>query len=277
MHQDMPSDEGLFTLECASVIHQLKPELDVEPIGPLSLSIGGKKLDLHNLYKIALSSSNRQEVIRIYLEQILEADDIFANDIKTDFLSVRSQLYPRIQHKSIFNEIDSNSIAYTDWVNDCVICYVMDYPQMTVSVSTEQLVYWDLDIDDIHKVALHNLSKTMNNIEVQYVTMKDQDEAIVISTEDGYDASRILTTELYEAIASQFHGDFYVGLPSRDILFAVPVKGTSSSFLKKVKMNMVKDYRSLPYPITPSLFYVTMDGVAKAFTDPILPSVSEEE
>ena len=51
---------------------------------------------------------------------------------------------PRIQPTSIFDHLDREQVAHISYVNDTVIVFVLDMPQMTVSITVEQLIRWGL-------------------------------------------------------------------------------------------------------------------------------------
>ena len=81
-----------------------------------------------------------------------------------------------------------------------------------------------------------------------------------MSRQDGYDAARILLSRLYDRLAPELKGDFYVATPARDTFLALTYD--PPEFVDRLKARIEADYKRLPYPITNSLFVVTRDGVA---------------
>lgn len=65
---------------------------------------------------------------------------------------------------------------------------------------------------------------------------------------------------LYERLAPELDGDFYVALPARDMFIAVSF--APDEFVDRIRQRVQNDYKRMPYPITDDLFVVTQDGIA---------------
>jgi len=277
MTELMPEDEDLFSIECIMILLHLNPGLNIEYSKPLVIILEGKLFDLSPVYRLSNLSSFSKELVENYFAHLLEAEDALQDEALYDFDYVREKIFPRIQSRKIIRELNTNGIAYTDWVNDCIITYVIDFPSMTISVNRDQVNGWKTNMDELHDIALDNLRDTMESIDFEYFELKNGLEAIILKTEDGYDASRIITPELFQEVSARFGGDFYVGIPARDMLFAIPANHMNKKLLNRVKRGMMKEYNHLPYPITSKLFYVTLDGVAAGFIDKPLASDNDNE
>ncbi|MCA9300226.1 MAG: hypothetical protein KDA28_14230, partial [Phycisphaerales bacterium] len=81
----------------------------------------------------------------------------------------------------------------------------------------------------------------------------------------GYDAARLLLSSLFERLAPELDGDFYVATPARDMFVAM--SGEPPEFVERLRQRVAQDYERLPYPISSDLFYVTRDGVAGTLGD----------
>ena len=167
---------------------------------------------------------------------------------------------PRIQPESIFEHLDREQIAHVPFVNGTAIVFVIDLPQLTVSITTEQMVRWGLQADDLDAMARENLAHYAPDLEVRIVDSHDGGRAAIVAQQDGYDAARLLLGTMYDRLAREMKGDFYVATPSRDTFIAMSVG--PDPFLGRLRQRVEEDYRRLPYPITRELFYVTRDGVA---------------
>jgi uncharacterized protein YtpQ (UPF0354 family) len=167
---------------------------------------------------------------------------------------------PRIQPESIFQHLDREQVAHVPWVNGTVIVFVIDLPQMTVSITTEQLVKWGVQSEDLEQIARDNLGRFAPDLSIQIIDSKEGGRAAIVSRQDGYDAARILLNRLYEKLAPELKGDFYVATPARDTFLAMTCD--PSDFVDRLRARIETDYRRLPYPITKDLFVVTRDGVA---------------
>jgi uncharacterized protein YtpQ (UPF0354 family) len=172
----------------------------------------------------------------------------------------KPRIMPRLQPESIFDSVDREQVAHIPFVNGTVIVFVIDLPDMTVSISTEQLVRWGLTTDELEEVARVNLGAYAPELNVQIMQSGDGGRAAVVSLRDGYDAARLLLTHLHDRLAPELKGDFLVATPARDIFVAMS-RGPGQ-FIDRIMGRIDEDYRRLPYPITRNLFYVTRDGVA---------------
>lgn len=255
----LPEGPEAFAEHVVAMLKRMKPECEIELIGPRELVINGRRLDLENLYRMVNHEPERgEEIVERYLEQLLSGDAAQLSHLSLDF--ARTRIMPRIQPISIFNHLSREMVAHSEFVNDTCVVYVIDMPQMTVSITTEQMVRWGLTIEALEEIARENLDGYAPELELQVVTSKEGGRAIILSEQDGYDAARLLMSNLYDRLVPKLGRDFYVALPARDMFLALTPD--PDPFVKRLTDRVTHDYRRLPYPITPDLFIVTRDGVA---------------
>jgi len=243
----------------AELIRRLQPGHAVEFVGPRELLIDGRRLDLENLHRMVAHDPERGlEIVEHYLDQLLASEAAELQRVSFDF--VKPRVMPRIQPESIFNHLRRDLVAYVPFVNDTAIVFVIDLPQMTVSITAEQMVHWGVTPDDLDQLARENLKRYTPELEVQLVESKEGGLAAIVSEHDGYDAARLLLGDLYTRLAPQLGGDFLVATPSRDMFVAFTPQ--PEPFVDRLVDRVREDYKRLPYPISEALFYVTRDGVA---------------
>ena len=255
----MPREPEAFGEQVAKILQQQFPERAVELAGPLDLILSGRHLGLENLYRMVQHEPMRGlEIVENYLGRLIEGDTLSSMPLP---LSVaKPRIMPRIQPIKIFEHLDREQVAHVPFVNDTVIVFVIDMPQMTVSITVEQIVQWGLQPDDLDEIARENLARYDPDLQIQLVDSMEGGRAAIVSAQDGYDAARLLLTSLHDRLAPELHGDFYVATPSRDMFLAL--SSGPSEFVERLSKRVLMDYRRLPYPITESLFVVTRDGVA---------------
>ncbi|MCC6661731.1 MAG: DUF1444 family protein [Phycisphaerales bacterium] len=255
----LPIEPEAFAEHVAAALRKLQPQYSVELTGPRELVVNGRRLDLENLYRMVNHEPGRgPEIVEHYLQQLFAGDAAQLTAMSLEF--ARSRIMPRIQPETIFQHLTREMVAHVPFVNDTVIVFVIDLPQMTVSVTTEQMIRWGMGEDDLERLARANLDRYAPELELQLVESKEGGRAVILAQQDGYDAARLLLTNLYARIARQLGGDFYVALPARDMFLALTPE--PDPFVKRLHSRVAKDYRRLPYPICSDLFYVTRDGVA---------------
>jgi len=255
----MPREPEAFGEQVARILHRHFPDRSVELAGPMDLILDGKHLGLDNLYRMVLYEPERGlEIVENYLERLAEGDSI--SSVPLPLSVVETRIMPRIQPSSIFTHLNREQVAHIPFVNDTVVLYVIDMPQMTVSITTEQMVRWGLDADQVDEIARRNLDRYAPRLEIQLVDASEGGRAAIIAAQDGYDAARLLLSALHERLAPELSGDFYVATPARDMFLGI--SSGPAEFVSRIHKRVALDYRRLPYPITSDLFLVTRDGVA---------------
>lgn len=257
----MSSDKGgtSFAHEVYSHIRKRFPSRQIEISGPMTLILDGRVLPLENLYRMVLQSADTPgEVIISYLDRVLCTEAAAVGVMP--FALARRRVMPRIQPESLLEELGREHVAHIPFVNDTVIVFVVDLPDMTVTLSTEQLIRWKIEPEELEEVAKANLSSFTTEIEARLVESSEGGRAAVLTTKDGYDASRLLLDGLYERLSPKLGCDFLVATPARDVFVAMTQ--APHQFVQRVQERAERDFMTMPYPITDRLFIVTRDGVA---------------
>jgi len=235
------------------------PDHKVEVAGCMDLIVQGRHLGLENLWRIASRDAERgEEIVRHYFEKLLEGDAM--GNSSMPFVLARPRIMPRIQPIHIFEHLDREQVAHIPFVNDTVVVFVVDMPEVTVSVTVEQMVRWGVDSDDLERLARENLARYQPQLKVKVVESENGGRAAILNASDGYDAARLLLDSLHSTLAPQMNGDFFVATPARDMFVAISCN--PPEFVDKVQQRVARDFKRMPYPITDALFIVTRDGVA---------------
>lgn len=256
---NMPHEPEAFAEQVAALLKRLQPDYQVELTGPRELVINGRRLDLENLYRMVNHEPDRGvEIVEHYLDQLFTGDAAQLGHMSLDFAKPR--IMPRIQPNTIFQHLSREMVAHVPFVNDTSVVFVIDLPQMTVSITTEQMIRWKLSIEDLEAIARGNLDEYAPTMELQIVESKEGGKAAILSEQDGYDAARLLLTNLHQRLAPRLGGNFYVALPARDMFLALTPD--PEPFVNRLHNRVEHDFKRLPYPITKDFFLVTRDGVA---------------
>ncbi|MDX2115757.1 MAG: DUF1444 family protein [Planctomycetota bacterium] len=255
----MPQEPEAFAEQVASMLRRLRPEYEVALVGPKEMIVNGRRLDLDNLLRLVATNPTRgTEIVEQYLEHLFDEEALSAAGMPWDIAKTR--VMPRIQPNSIFKHLSQELVAHVPFVNDTSVVFVLDMPYMTVSVTTEQMIRWGLTAEELDEVARENLKRYTPELEFRVMDSAEGGHAVLLTNQDGYDASRLLLSELFLKLAPEMGGDFLVATPSRDMFLAL--SAGPAPFLNRVRTRVEHDYLRLPYPITNRLFYVTRDGVA---------------
>ncbi|XVJ58732.1 MAG: DUF1444 family protein [Tepidisphaera sp.] len=263
--RDSRNEPQDFAQMVAQLLRDRQPDFSVDLTGPREMLVNGRRLDLENLHRMVTNEPDRSgEIIEHYVEQLFASDAARVMTMALDF--ARPRIMPRIQPETIFEHLAREQVAHIPFVNGTVVVFVTDLPQMTVSITTEQVLRWNLTVDDLDLIARENLEKYAPELDVQFVESKEGGKAAILGHHDGYDAARLLMGDLHQRLAPHLGGDFYVATPARDMFVALSTG--PEKFVRRLHARVEQDYRRLPYPITHDLFYVTRDGVAGTRAEP---------
>ena len=255
----MPREPEAFGEQVARFLKRQFPKRAVEFAGPIDLVLNGKYLRLENLYRMVQRQPDHGvRIVENYLELLIEGDSFSVVPLP---LSVaKPRIMPRIQPVTIFEHLDEEQVAHIPYVNNTVIVFVIDMPQITVTVTIEQTLRWGVQAEDLDVIARENLARYIPDLQMQLVDSIEGGRAAIVAAQDGYDAARLLVNSLHARLAPELNGDFYVAIPSRDVFLAL--SSAPAEFVTKVSRGAEMAFRRLPYPITSNLFVVTRDGVA---------------
>ena len=255
----MPREPEAFGEQVFAILKRHWPERKAELAGPLDVIVDGRHLGLENLYRMVLGDPQRgTEIVEDYLEKLLEGDDLAVATVP--FEMAKSRIMPRIQPVGIFNHLDREQVAHVEFVNGTVLLFVLDLPQVTVSLTLEQLIRWGVDCLEVEEIAKKNLERYSPELKIQVIESRDGGRAAILNEQDGYDAARLLLGKLHQRLAPELNGNFFVATPARDMFVALSCD--PPDFVERLRKRVDQDYRRLPYPITRDLFVVTRDGVA---------------
>jgi hypothetical protein len=223
---------------------------------PFALSINGHVASLENLYRmIQLEPATLRYQAERWMVELLRAAD--APDSTADLAEVRERVYPMVL-------ADKGPLAKGAFCRPLVpglsIAYAVDNDRTIAYVSESRVDQWSIEPDDLHELALANLSA--RSAEISAHAAQDDDGRInlmLFQTMDGYDSSRILLPTLYQRLREYLGSPFAAAIPNRDILLCFR---DDPETIEKLKPQVTSDYRRMPHQITDKLLVVTLDGIA---------------
>ncbi|MEX2670855.1 MAG: DUF1444 family protein [Phycisphaeraceae bacterium] len=258
MH-DLPREPEAFTEQLVRHIRRMLSRCTLDITGPLEITLNDDPVDLSDFYRALQQEpvEDLQPVLERFVSHLLNARRL--QDLALPLETVSQLIFPQICPLSFFRDRRADLYACQPFVNDTLVLYMIDLNGASAPVTTEQLVRWGIDVDQLDELARQNLSAHQPRMRLPFYA-GGRVIAAVFDTGDGYDASRLLLEQLYTRLAPELGGTFLVTIPTRDVFIAFPTEPTS--FVDEFKRQAALDYRKLPYPITDDLFLVTRDGVA---------------
>ncbi|MBI1372794.1 MAG: DUF1444 family protein [Phycisphaera sp.] len=259
---DLPREPEAFT----EIVHRhflrraSGHRLDIT--GPLEVAVDKRAVDLRDLFRAMLTCDIDVDDVAVMIDRFVEGqlDAMRFEELTLSFDVVAPRVMPRIYPMDDFQRRRTGHVAYQPFIHDTVILYVIDLTTgAETAVTIEQMIRWGVDIEELDTIARQNLKMREPTLNVE-LYVQDDERTAVLNVGDGYDASRLLLTPVYKALAPELGGNFLVAIPTRDRFIAFP--RTHDDLIHRLRPHIASDYRKLPYPITDHLFLVTLDGIA---------------
>jgi uncharacterized protein YtpQ (UPF0354 family) len=227
----------------------------------LILRVRGAQLtsDLTRIYEAYVRSPSQLDPIartyvRVLLGELPDRDE-------RDFSRLAGRIFPMLKPIDLLVSVSERSlpmIAYRDFLAGLIITYVIDGERTVSYINEDQLDTWQVTAQDLHDRAVDNLRKRTED--VRYTTVGEGDQRLFIfSSGDGYDATRMLLTDVLAAWSRQLPGRLVVGIPNRDFLIAF--SDSNRDILRAVAAQVQTDSVQRDHGLTDQLFGLSGDAI----------------
>ncbi|MFN3649818.1 MAG: DUF1444 family protein [Armatimonadota bacterium] len=221
--------------------------------GELNTSLG-----LENLYRSCLLTPESAGVlIREHLDQMLTAE--LEHDEYHDYAAVRGRLLPMLKSHDWVREIRRElPLVSVEFAPGLLLCFAIDSPTRLAYATETILDEWGVPLERVQEVAVDNLAERSGELPVTVLPARDGGTiAMVVNTQDGYDAARLVLPGLRDSFAAELGDEYLVGLPNRDFLIAFSERDPEvcASIIRQVK----QDFQRMNHPLTPYIFRVRDD------------------
>ncbi|MCG8350331.1 MAG: DUF1444 family protein [Chloroflexales bacterium] len=208
-----------------------------------------------------------------YLKSPVHLDSVVATLLKTlqgfkperstqSFEELRDRIFPMLKPIDLLVDVHERQLPmliYRPFLANLIIAYVIDEIDSVTYLNEEHLEHWRLTEHALHDQALENLRKRTLE-QTSYTTAGDGAQQLFIySTQDGYDATRLLLTDVLEEWRKQLPGKIVIGIPNRDFLIAL--SDSDRTILTNVAQQIQVDATQRAYGLTDQLFTLVGDEV----------------
>lgn len=232
----------------------------------LTLRVGATELhlNLENFFNAYTEAPEQIEDITVRVVEAVEHLKL-ARDIKS-FAALRERVFPMLKPIALLAVVRERQLpllVYRPFLADLIITYVIDEPSSVAYINEEHLDHWGITEQELHDEALANLrQRTIGG--TNYTTAGEGVQRIFIfSTQDGYDATRLLLPEILEQWREKMPGRMVIGIPNRDFLIAF--SDTDRNILANVARQIQADSAERSYGLTDQLFTL-INGEVRAYT-----------
>jgi uncharacterized protein YtpQ (UPF0354 family) len=213
--------------------------------------------DLSNFYTAyARSPGQLDSVVQTFVRVML---GIQPDRTASDYAALSERIYPMLKPLEMLAEVSERKLpmlAYREFLADLIIAYVIDEERSVSYINEEHLERWGVDALAIHERAIENLRRHTDDA-VPYTTVGEGEQRLFIfNSGDGYDATRLLLSDVLAGWSRQVPGKLVIGVPNRDFLIAF--SDANPEILRAVAAQVQADAVQREYGLTEQLF--TLDG-----------------
>ena len=173
----------------------------------------------------------------------------------SNFTQLADRIFPMLKPIALLATVRERSLpmlAYREFLADLIVTYVIDEQRSVAFINEDHLDRWGMGLHDLHEHAIENLrQRTLE--QVDYVTAGEGEQRIFIfNSGDGYDATRLLLTNVLAGWARELPGQLVIGIPNRDFLIAF--SDTNPEILQAIAQQVQADAAAREYGVTDQLF-----------------------
>ena len=213
--------------------------------------------DLANFYTAyARNPEQLDTIVHNFIEAIL---GLVPNRDVNDFALLSERIYPMIKPIELLVKVREHNLpmlAYREFLAGLMIVYAIDEQRSVTYINEAHLDNWEVDVGEVHKHAIANLRRRTVE-QVDYVVVGEGEQRIYIfNSGDGYDATRLLLSDVLTSWARDVPGALVIGIPNRD--FLIGFSDSNPDILERIAQQIQADAAGREYSITDQLF--TLDG-----------------
>jgi uncharacterized protein YtpQ (UPF0354 family) len=179
----------------------------------------------------------------------------------SDYAMLADRIYPMLKPLEMLVEVRERKLpmlAYREFLADLMIAYVIDEERSVAYINEEHLDRWSLSAHDLHEQSLVNLRRRTEQVKYTTVGAGEQ-QLFIFNSGDGYDASRLLLSDVLAEWARAVPGNLVIGIPNRDFLIAF--SDANPEILRAVAMQVQADAARREYGLTDQLFTLVKGAV----------------
>jgi uncharacterized protein YtpQ (UPF0354 family) len=257
-------DELLLRKVANDVLLKLReklPDQEFEFDKEHQLRIRGKDrvIYLGNISREVKGAPDRREkLVHDFVEKVTQPAPVeYGSETWEDS---QTKIVPMLKPKDY---IDPNTptahLLTREWLADVLIVYVIVNHKTFRFVTGWDVDRWGTTADELDRLARTNLAKLPWPTRLMGARAKDEGRVIVVDTDDSLASSRLLHPDLHRMFSGPLGNPFWAGIPCRNrlVLFS-----NRKQMKQKITRKLKRDHDDSAYPITPTPFLVTRDGIA---------------
>ncbi len=214
---------------------------------------------LHSLHadaiRLGVTDDQLREAVVAHFDKVIKMTELGKLVVPGDWELARERVRLQLMPAELVREGISITYPLLDQV---VISIVIDSPHGYAYVRNEDAERWNMSLFDLYEVACENLKQASEGIEISFI--EGPPSMIVLQTQDGYDAARVLLPEFRQFAAERLGTPFFAAIPNRDFLIMWS-QSEDNSFHEHIKNQVRIDATSQSHPLTSTILVVTEEKI----------------
>lgn len=241
-------EERLATVAVVRVVE--RDELD------LRLDVAGRPVNSNAdaFFNAYLQAPDKLEaIVDAYAQLVVEEGP--AERHAVPWSAVAARVYPMLKRPEVLVQVRERKLpmlAWTSFLADLIITYVVDEGGSLTYINEQHLESWDVGEQELHQQAIANLRQRTSDAGQITEVGEGEQRLYIYSTMDGYDATRLLLPDALMRWQATLPGQLVIGIPNRD--FLVAFSDADPGVLESVARQVGLDAASREHSLTDRLF-----------------------
>jgi uncharacterized protein YtpQ (UPF0354 family) len=222
---------------------QLQVEVNQQP----------RTISLARFYQAYRQNPSEIDAVEHTLRRILLTE--LPGNTPQDFQALKTRIYPQLKPIDLLVTVRERHLpmlVYREFLGNLIITYVIDEERSLAFINEDHLDRWGVSMIDLHGQAIENLRRRTLELTDYVTTGEDEQRLFIFNSGDGYDATRLLLTDVLSRWADLVPGQLVIGAPNRDFLIAF--SDADPDILRGVAAQIALDSQQKDYGLTEQLF-----------------------
>jgi len=209
--------------------------------------------------RLGITDDQLREAVVAHFDKVIKMTELGKLVVPADWEEARQRVRLQLMPSELIR--DGISVTYP-LLDQVVVSVVIDSPHGYAYVRNEDLAKWNMSLFDLYEIACENLKQASEGIEISFID--GPPSLIVLQTQDGYDAARVLLPEFRQFAAKRLGTPFFAAIPNRDFLIMWS-QTDDTSFHEHIKNQVRIDATSQSHPLTSTILVVTEEKIRIAW------------
>ncbi|NWG21152.1 MAG: DUF1444 family protein [Chloroflexi bacterium] len=189
-----------------------------------------------------------QTLVSLVLHELPQRDE-------HDFAALSRRIFPMLKPIELLMNVRDRHLpmlVYREFLAGLIVTYVIDEERSVAYLNEDHVEHWGITEQDVHDLAIRNLRHRTDE-RVRYTSVGSGEQRLLIfNSGDGYDATRLLLTDILVDWARMVRGRLVIGIPNRDFLIALG--DANPDILRSVAAQIQADATQREHALTDRLF-----------------------